>query len=198
MMAGVAQTLRTADWRPLGGFAILSLVLGAVVQPSDSVDTRTPAIVMRVCALALGTGMAWLIRDRMLGICEVAVVRRSRRWAILMVAGLTLSAAAWFVTLLLVMRALPSNVGFVGLAIEAATLTGILVLFTTVRAERSDLDEPALWAAGVLVGLIIMTLPIRDQVWPNPSELSWDQVHVYWSGAGLIVIGLCAVLVRRL
>lgn len=192
-------TVRSAEWRPLVVVATLSPLLGWLVQPSDAYDTRTFAVVLRMSSLLLGTGCAYLLYEPLGESAAACSVPQSRRFWTLFLSGAALAATSWLITIALAGRTFPAgaDLGRIGLGVEAVTLGLTVVATTTVLYRYGGDAYSSITAAGITVGIVLCTLPIRDDVWPNPGEPHWNATHWWWLASAAALLVLVATAAHR-
>lgn len=195
----LALTMRSADWRPLIVVAILSPLLGWLVQPSDAYDTRTFAVVVRISSLLLGTGCAYLLYEPLGESAAACPVPRSRRFWTLFFSGAAFAATSWLITIALAGRVFPAgaDLGRIGLGVEAVTLGLTVVATTTVLYQYGGDAYASITAAGITVGIVMCTLPVRNDVWPNPGEPHWSTTHWWWLASAAAPLILVAAAAHR-
>jgi hypothetical protein len=193
----VRSTGRAADWRPLLAAGVFTVVVAVLSSPGPTLDTRSFAVTLRVCALVLGAAGGFALVDE-LG--EIATAAPTPRWTVQwtrVLLATVLSALPWAAACAIMAAGVPvgTDLGRSGLATEAAVLVwaGLAVTALAVR-RRVDATAPAAGAA-VLFTLAVVSLPYRDVVWPIPGEPAWSGVHTVW--LALLAVPLAVLVVAN-
>ncbi|MET7456621.1 ABC transporter [Streptomyces sp. NPDC005574] len=183
---------RSLPWGMLGAAATGGLLLAALPRLfAGDIDAWLSLNLLRAAALALATGLAFLLDDPARETTAPVPTRRPLRQALRLALVAPLAALWWTAALLLVPAGLRPPTGAVTL--EAATTLALAPAAAAAALRFGARPRPGiLVAAGLLftATLAPLFLPDRWTLFTNPDADNWRSAHDRWT-----VVLLAAALV---
>ncbi len=185
--------LRTAvRWQPLLGATVLVGLLLAV-KADDLHQDGTSLMALRGVAALLALGAAFLLDDA--AAVTLAASPTSllwRRWHRLLAAALV--AVPWALAVLVV-RSRGAELPVAGLTLELVTLLALALAAAGGITRWTEVSEPGVLAAPLLVGIILANFrsPSGGHCSPGPAR-SGTRAHQRWGlllAAALLVLAWC-------
>lgn len=200
----VRPTIRTIRWAALlGGAAAAQLVLWAA-KGELSKGGPIPLLPMRLAAVLLCLGAAFVLDDDAGATVEAAVaslmLRRGLRLALTVpVVGIAWGAALWAASRLAASgrgtgSVAPPSLPVAGLAIEAAALLGVTLAAGAVATRSLGHGKGGVAAGPTLLAFVMAVLSL-GRYWPlfpaASSEPGWAAAHARWA---LVLVAATIVL----
>ncbi|MGW3494571.1 ABC transporter [Streptomyces sp. NPDC001020] len=178
-------------WGMLGAAAGLGPALGAVVRLTPGgYGTAFAAMLLRLAALALALGLAFLLDDPARHTTAAVPTRRVVRSGVRMVLVAPVAVLSWTAALLLIPA--PIRPPADDLTLEAAALAALALTGAASAVRFTDTPRPgAAVAAALLVGTLLATLlPERGALFVAVDTPGWVAAHQRW--AALLTLTLSA------
>lgn len=192
----IRPTARALPRGPLLAGAVTGLLVAAL--PRLLPDARTPetgAVLLRVSALAMALGLAFLLDDPSRPTTETTPAGRPLRVHLRAALLAPLAALAWSAALLLLPR--DARPPLAGLTLEAVTLTATALALAAATVRTSAEPEPGRAAAAGLLALVVagMLLPDRWGLFVAPDSPQWAAAHGRWAAVLAAAVLVWAVSV---
>jgi hypothetical protein len=175
----------------LGAAAGLGPALGAVARlMPGGYGTAFAVMLLRVAAVALALGLAFLLDDPARHATAAVPTRRVVRSGVRMVLVAPVAALSWTTALLLVPAQARPPVG--DLTLEAAALAALALAGAASAVRFTDRSRPgaAVAAALLTVTLLATLLPERGALFAAVGTPGWAVAHQRW--AALLTLTLLA------
>ncbi|MEV5986062.1 ABC transporter [Streptomyces sp. NPDC052051] len=182
---------RSLPWGVLGAAAGLGPVLGWVTRlTQEGAGTALAVFLLRVAAVGLALGLAFLLDDPARQTTAVVPTRRVVRSGVRLMLVAPLAAASWAAALLLVPERIRPPAG--DLTLEAAALVVLALSGAACAVRFSDAPRPGVAvAATLLTGTLLATLlPTSGALFVQVDAASWAAAHQRW--AALLTLALLA------
>jgi low temperature requirement protein LtrA len=191
-----------ASWSAIMGFAV-TVVVGMALLVGGSFLDEGPRVAVWVVAAAIDyAGPAWLTRERLRGLQQVAVAHFAERYGLFVIICLGESIVAIGLT--------ASGLGLDGQVVAAVTL-GLLItiglwwtyfdrLAGSAEEHLRAHDDPVLAAADaysyihlvIVAGIIVFAVGVKAEVHDVGAELSDAQRLALCGGVAMFLLGLLA------
>ena len=184
--AGIAALVppvwRSLPWGTLGAAFGLGPALIAVVRlmPGEY-GSAFAVMLLRVTALALALGLAFLLDDPARHITAAVPTRRAVRSGVRMVLVAPFAALSWTAALLLVPAQIRPPAG--DLTLEAAALAALALAGAASAVRFTDRSRP-----GAAVAAVLLTVTLLAPLLPEPEALftaagtpGWAAAHQRWA-----------------
>ncbi|MCN9244186.1 ABC transporter [Streptomyces sp. RY43-2] len=182
---------RSLPWGVLGAAAGLGPVLGWFTRlTQEGVGTALAVFLLRVAAVGLALGLAFLLDDPARDTTAVVPIRRVVRSGVRLVLVAPLAASSWAAALLLVPERIRPPAG--DLTLEAAALVVLALSGAACAVRFSDTPRPGVAVAGTLLTctLLATLLPTSGALFVQADAASWAVAHQRW--AALLTLALLA------
>ncbi|OIK01106.1 hypothetical protein [Streptomyces colonosanans] len=197
--AGIAALVppvwRSLPWGMLGAAAGLGPALGAVARLTPGgYGTAFAAVLLRVAAVALALGLAFLLDDPARHTTAAVPTRRVVRSGVRMVLAAPFAALSWTAALLLVPARIRPPAG--DLTLEAAALAALALTGAASALRFTDRPRPgAAVAAALLMGTLLATLlPERGSLLVAVGAPGWAAAHQRWAALLMLTLLVGAAL----
>ncbi|AWT47663.1 ABC transporter [Streptomyces actuosus] len=193
----IRPTVRALPRGPLLAGAVTGLLVAALprVLPDLGTTPETGAVLLRVSALAMALGLAFLLDDPSRVMTETTPAGRPLRVHLRAALLAPLAALAWSGALLLIPR--DARPPLADVTLEAVTLTATALALAAATVRTSAEPEPGRAAAVGLLALVVggMLLPDRWGLFVAPGSPQWDAAHGRWAAVLAAAVIVWAVSV---
>ncbi|MGV9275163.1 ABC transporter [Streptomyces griseosporeus] len=193
----IRPTVRALPRGPLLAGAVTGLLAAALPRllPDLGTTPETGAVLLRVSALAMALGLAFLLDDPSRVMTETTPAGRPLRVHLRAALLAPLAALAWSGALLLIPR--DARPPLADVTLEAVTLTATALALAAATVRTSAEPEPGRAAAVGLLALVVagMLLPDRWGLFVAPGSPQWDAAHGRWAAVLAAAVTVWAVSV---
>ncbi|MFF9280051.1 ABC transporter [Streptomyces griseosporeus] len=178
----IRPTVRALPRGPLLAGAVTGLLVAALPRLLPGLGTpETGAVLLRVSALAMALGLAFLLDDPSRPTTETTPAGRPLKVGLRAALLAPLAALAWSGALLLLPR--DARPPLAGLTLEAVTLAATALALAAATVRTSAEPEPGRAAAVGLLALVVAgtLLPDRWGLFVAPGSPQWAAAHGRWA-----------------
>jgi hypothetical protein len=200
----VGPTARTMRWTALLGGAAAAVLTVVAARGELSRGVPLSLLPVRVAAVLLCLGAAFLLDDEAGATVEPAPVGLLARRGLRIVLGGLATTAAWGTAVWIASRLvgsgpLPRQLPIAGLTIEAAALLAVTLAAAAVAIRRIGHDRGGIVAGPTLLAFI-MAVATFGRHWPlfleSSSDPGWDAAHLRW--ASILAASVLVLIVASL